>query len=464
MTFAAAVARMMLALAATGATGWAVARLFDRGLTRLEKAAWSFAVGLMVQCGILAGVFMMGARIGRGRLLAADALLVAASFAFRRPRRDRVPSRAGPSEKRGLALLFGAVAVSAWGLFLLQALSEPMWSTDYLAIWGLKGKIAFLASALPQRLFTDPALFWAHPEYPLLVPLSLQAFATLAGAWKDQVLALLWPACELATLFALAGFLERRVSSVAGAGAAALGALCFPLYRAVNAGTAEVPCALAFVLVGIAVLDVLDATSAARLARLAAASLFCVSIKQEGAAFVVFSAALLAVRLRGRPDRARSRALAALLAPLAIHSIVLRLVAGAQARRDFDFTLLLSPRRWPEMPALVATVLGRVLGTEARVALVPLLAIAAYLLLTRRGIGDALWPVFAAQTACYIVALSISAFGPSWAIDSAFRRLVLTLFPALTLVLCARALPSPGVTQTGSPPSVLPPKPEGSVS
>jgi Dolichyl-phosphate-mannose-protein mannosyltransferase len=439
MTFTSSLLRSGLGLVAAGFAGWAATRFFADGLSRLEIAAWSLAVGLLVQCAILLGCFAAGMEAGVETFLLGDALLVAASLVLLR-HRSEPQTQTGGSRGRWVAVVaLAVVAATAWGLSLVQALSEPMWATDYLAIWGLKGKIIFLGSGLPSRLFSDPALIWANRDYPVLVPLSLAALAKIAGAWNDQALALLWPACELATLLALVGFLGRRVSRSAGAGAAALSALCFPLYGPANIGTAEIPCALAFVLVCCAVLDVLDEASTARLARLAAASAFCVSIKQEGSTFVLFAAALLFVRLRKRPDRSGSRAVAALLAPLAVHAGLLRLLTGPQAHRAFDLTLLV-PRRWSELPPLFGTVVARLIGTEARAAFVALLAIAGYLLVTRRGIGDALWPIFAAQMGCYCVAFTLSAFGPTYAIDSAFRRLALTLFPSLTLLLCARRL------------------------
>ena len=184
------------------------------------------------------------------------------------------------------------------------------------------------------------------------------------------------------------------------------------------------------------------------------------SIKQEGSAFVLFAAVLLVVRLRQNPGRSWRAGAAVLLVPLAVHGVLLRFVTGPQTRRDFDFTLLL-PDRWPELPARAATVGARLVGTEAVAAMIPLLAIAGYLLVTRRGIGDPLWPVFGAQLCCYAAAFTLSAFGPTYAIDSAFRRLVLTLVPAFTLLLLARGSPVSGVIQAGRPPSVVPPNPEG---
>jgi hypothetical protein len=53
---------------------------------------------------------------------------------------------------------------------------------------------------------------------------------------------------------------------------------------------------------------------------------------------------------------------------------------------------------------------------------------------------DALLPVFAGQLLCYAIE-PVFSVDPTFAIDSAFRRIVMSLFPAFTLVLCARAGP-----------------------
>ena len=73
-------------------------------------------------------------------------------------------------------------------------------------------------------------------------------------------------------------------------------------------------------------------------------------------------------------------------------------------------------------------------------------AIAAYLLVTRRGILDPLLPVFRAQLACYAIAFSVSSFDPMYAIDGAFGRIAMSLFPAFALVPCGRAVAFPART------------------
>jgi hypothetical protein len=89
------------------------------------------------------------------------------------------------------------------------------------------------------------------------------------------------------------------------------------------------------------------------------------------------------------------------------------------------------------------------LGTEGRNALVPLAAIAVYFLVTRRGAGDAFIPVFAVQMLFYAIAFTVSSFDPLYAIDGAFRRITMSLFPAFTLVLCGRKISAAGSISPG---------------
>ncbi|HEY3171842.1 MAG TPA: hypothetical protein VGK86_04610 [Thermoanaerobaculia bacterium] len=433
MTFLAAAGGVLGGILAASAVGFSVSRLFAGDLTRAERTAWSLSTGFLVQSLLFLFCVSVAPGCGPAPVLALDLLVVAIALLI--PARGQVSTCHIEGQvstchfrSRGVLLLF-VVAAAACLLFLVQALAEPMWSTDFLAIWGLKGKTIATAGHVPRRLFDDPALYWAHREYPMLVPLSLATLASFAGGWDDQALALLFPVCELATLFALFGFFKRRVSSFAGAAACALTALCFPLYRAVNAGTAEVPFAFSLVLVSTAFLDSLSDRSPLVLTRLAMASLFCVSTKQEGTIFVLLLAAALWIRRRWDGW--------ALVAPPVVHWGLLYFLGGTQPRREFDFTFL-QPFRWPELAHRFTVVLGRILGTESLAAWLSLLAIVLYLLVTRRGLADPLLAVFALQILGYVAAFSISSYGPVWAADAAFSRVVATVFPAFTLVLGAR--------------------------
>ncbi len=428
---------VLVGLAAAYAAGAAVSRPFSRGLTGREKAGWSLAAGLLIQAACL--VILLAAGIGPRAipLLAAEAVVAGAALFLTRGSPSEPPPRPDGKRDRALVAILLGVAFAAWAIFLVGALANSMWATDFLAFWGYKGKVVFLTSEIPRRLFQDPALYFAHKEYPLLVPLSLTALASFVGEWNDQALALLFPVCEAVTLLALLGFLTRRVSAISGATAAALASVCFFLYRPANAGTAEVPFALGLVLLVSAALDFLARDSASSAWRLAVASLFCASLKQEGTLFATLVGITLFLLLRADDPRAGRRAATALVVPAAVHWVALYLLRGDQTRRDFDFTLF-TPARWTQLPPIFASVVGRMLGTEGRNVLPAILALTVFFLVTRRGVGDALVPVFASQMFFYAVAFTVSSFDPMYAIDGAFRRITMSLFPAFAIVLGAR--------------------------
>jgi hypothetical protein len=220
--------------------------------------------------------------------------------------------------------------------------------------------------------------------------------------------------------------------------ATCLAAFCFNLYNPVNAGTAEVPFALGAVLAACALLDLLEANSSQTRLRLALAALFCASAKQEGTLWIaLLGAVFLAVRgLRGW-KREEWKAAAAFAVPPTVHWVLLFLLRGPQTRRDFDFHFF-EPGHWANLLSRFAAVCARIATTEMREAALPLAAIVVFLLVTRRSFADVILPALAAQILCYSVAFSVSSFDPMYAVDGAFRRIALTLFPVLSLVLGAR--------------------------
>jgi len=450
----AALAGVLLGLGVATLCGWTIGRMFMAGLTGREKFAWSFAIGLMVQALALLVVVAVGARPTTAALLGIEAGIGIAALLAGILRRRAAPGWFPAGRKfDALAFALAAVAGAAWALFLLTAIADAPWATDFFAVWGYKAKIVYGAGSVPRRLFADPALDFAHPEYPLLVPLSLSALGVAAGRWNEPALALFYPACALATLLALWGFLARRVSRPAGALAAALSALCFFLYRPSNVGTAEIPFALAAVLAAVAASDFVLEASAGETARLAAAALFAASVKQEGALLSVLLAAAVWGKLRTTEARRARNGALALVLPVALHGVLQVVLRGHRPSRDFDLALL-SPGRWGELPARFGTALARLLSADVLPASVPLLAIVVLLIATERGAVDWLLGVLALQLLGYVAAFTLSAYGPAYAVDAAFSRIATTLFPALTLVLAARLMSSePAWAHQTSPPA-----------
>lgn len=428
---------VLIALTAATLSGLALGLRMFRGLSKSETFAWSLALGLMGQALMLLLLLMLPPphRMGPTVPLAlASAALLLPLLKSGTPSATESLRARLPIESRVLL----AVAAAGIALFAVVAVGEPMWTTDYIAVWGLKAKTIFLSYSIPGRLFSDPETAWSHPEYPLLVPLDLAAMAAWARGWDDRALALLYPLCQAATAAALFGFLARRGKAMGGAAAAALTAWLAPLYAPAHVGMADIPLALGFVLLASALCDAFETDSAGVRARLAAASLFCAATKSEGALFAVLAAvSWLVLRPRARPSMPT---LAALLAPPLAHGLLMRIARGSVPARDFDFTLL-EPSRWGAWLPRVPEAISRIVRVELVQSAIPVAAIVVFLLVTRRGLADRLLPLLGLQFLAYVAACSLSAFGVDWLVTTSFARLTLALVPALTLVLCARLSP-----------------------
>jgi hypothetical protein len=425
-------ALVLFFLATASAAGYGLVRLFPGGLTRTEALAWSFAAGQLIQEAIVLVILAFRLLPGPRKILAAEVLVVAGSFAWRRVGSGRAPARASEGMRWAPAILLG-VALAGILLFAAVALSAPMDATDFLAIWGMKGKTIFATSSIPARLFHDRALEWSHPEYPLGIPLWFSALASALRAWDDRALALLYPACQAATVLVLWGFLSRRTSREAAGVAAALAAFCLPLYSRGNVGTGEIPIALGFLLAATAACDVREQERRDAVWRFALASLFCAAVKQEGAFFVLLLAGSLLFLER---RRAWSPVVAALI-PVLAHGALLRILRGPVNRRDYDLTLL-EPDRWGELLSRATIVARRIVSVEVAHAALVLSAIVAFVLVTRRGLADWLAVPIAIQVLVYASVCALCAFGPLWLVQTSFSRITLALVPVLVLVLAAR--------------------------
>ena len=429
---------ILFLLTFTTAVGWAVSAFFGDGITRPERAAWALVCGLLVHAALYAIGIALGLEPGPRKLLAAEALIFVAALVLGRRRRE--PLRSAPTRENSGVLFVAALlaAVTGSAFFTASALAEPMWATDFLAIWGLKGKTIFFASGVPERLFRDPELAWAHPEYPLLLPLIFASVSAAVRDWNDHALALLYPLFQIGTALAAYGFLARRAGRAAGVIAAALIGLFLPLYRAGHVGMADIPLALGFVLVSTALLDALEDSSAAVRVRLALSALFCAGLKQEGLLYVVLLSVTMVVAAKRERRRHVPGHLAALLLLPVAHWGAMRLPSGKLDHADFDLSLL-GTDRWSDLPARAAEVATRIVKVELADAAIPLLAIAVFMVSTRRGSADLLLGALAAQVLIYAAVSALSAYGPTWHVQTSFARAVSALFPAFVLVLGARS-------------------------
>jgi hypothetical protein len=439
MTATASVGAVGAILLFAALAGWAASRgLFPRQPAyRAERFGWGVLLGLALLAATEAFGIALGFRPGRiVFILAALAAAFAGRFlAFR----SKPPAVAGPASSATgdpAGILLVAAAAAGVILFGLRAMTEPMWSNDFLAIWGLKGKAIFASGGLPAWLFDSDLAGFSHPEYPLGLPLVYAGLARVLGRWDDHAMALLFPAIQVATLAVLFGWLARRGASRRIAFAAcALLSLFEPLFSGFLTGLAEVPLSAAMLLVGSAMSDALDETDRGALRRLAVAAFLAGSLKNEGifVAGVAAAAALVAGRGRARSLRVAG---AGALGAVAAWGLG-RMARGPAALRDFDFGLLV-PGRLPELAARLADALRFAAGIAASSWPILLLVAVLFACGRRTASADRLLALAILCAAAYAIIPAFAVRGPEWMAKTTLPRTTAALAPLAAAGIAGR--------------------------
>ncbi len=430
-------------LLAACAIGWAVsgALVPSSPRHRAERLGWSYALA----CGVLIAFaplsLLVGVRPGWIAFLILAVLLAAASGrlalgggAGKIGRAevdwpawdDSPPFPAGEvwGEGRSRAFLKSLIILGVV-LYALRSLTEPMWANDFIAIWGLKGKTIFGASGYPERL---RGLEFAHPEYPLGLPLLYAGLAFLTGRWDDHAMALLFPLFQVATLLVLFGWLRRRGASSAVAGVAAATVAWFePLYSGFLTGMAEVPLAFGTLLFGTALADALDEANAGALRRLAFAAALIAALKNEGL-FLAVAGSLLAL-IFGAKSRWK-------IAVAALGSAVLVRALHVPWRSrlplaDFEWGLFSMER---VRDSIAAAVLLVGWATWAGLALLLVLVVLGH----HVPAGDRLLLLAACAAAAYLIIPAFAVRGPAWLIETTLPRTTAALAPLVAAGVAVR--------------------------
>ncbi len=405
---------------------------------RLERWGWSIAVASLLLAVEVVVSFAVRLPPGWIAFLAMAIGGIVAARRFRLPKLERTLD--DPVWRSPLALFLLALTLAGISIYAVRSLSEPMWSNDYLAVWGLKGKTMFGDVGIPQRLFRWAEFEFSNPGYPIGLPLVYAGLAFLLGRWDDHAMALLFPFFQLGTLLVLVGWLRRRGSDLVVALAAAAFVSNFGvLYSAWLSGMAEVPAAFTFLLVGMALWDVLDDTDPGSLRRLFLASLLAAATKNEGVFLVATAIAFLAFQAVRRRERrlwlGGAAALTAGLGSVLLH----RLVLGGHPVRGLDMDLLWRPglgsrvvetlrEEWiqlarPIWPGIVAVIVLVVLAPR-RLSANPILLVAS------------------ASVAIYLALPVLCPFGPGWLVHWTVGRITSALVPLLAAGIAMAACPT----------------------
>jgi hypothetical protein len=423
--------------------GWLAARALglDRPALAAERLVWGVALGLLLLAGVVPACFAVGLPPGWIPFLAGAAGLALLGRAFS-ARGGETPEATGsrPPEApraRPVSVFLGALLVLGVGVYALRCLTEPMWATDFLAIWGGKGKAIFGAGGLPAWLHRMPELGFTHPEYPLGLPFLYASFAFLLGYWDDHATALLFPVFQWATLLFLAAWLRRHGAPrpVPLAAAAAL-SLVEPLYRAFTTGMGEVPLSFFLLLLGASLVDALDREPGA-VRRLTVAALGAAALKNEGL-LAAAAAAVIALAARRTAKAVRWRAAAAALVPALSVRALQRLRMGPLPLRDFDFRLLLAP----ELPIRIGFDLRAIALETLGPGAFGLLLLAILFGAGRRSIPAVRLATLAAiLLSAYAILPAFAVLGPDWLVRTAFVRTSVSLAPLAAAAVVLRLAP-----------------------
>lgn len=82
--------------------------------------------------------------------------------------------------------------------YVLYATLAKVWEWDFWAIWGLKARTFLEIGGIDWHFLESRWNTFAHPDYPLLVPLNYDFVALVNGGWNDRWLALLGVASAVA--------------------------------------------------------------------------------------------------------------------------------------------------------------------------------------------------------------------------------------------------------------------------
>jgi hypothetical protein len=95
--------------------------------------------------------------------------------------------------------------------YALFATIAPLWEWDFWAIWGLKARVFLERGGIDWRFLESRWNVFAHPDYPLLVPLNYDFVVLLGGGWSDRWLGVLMVAWAAAALLIVRGLAAEEL-------------------------------------------------------------------------------------------------------------------------------------------------------------------------------------------------------------------------------------------------------------
>ena len=84
--------------------------------------------------------------------------------------------------------------------YTMYATAASLWEWDFWAIWALKARVFLEEGSIDWRFLESSWNSFAHPDYPVLLPLNFDFIALVSGSWSDRWLGLYFVALGVALL------------------------------------------------------------------------------------------------------------------------------------------------------------------------------------------------------------------------------------------------------------------------
>jgi hypothetical protein len=125
------------------------------------------------------------------------------------------PPRPTTNDQRPTPHVLDFITVLTLAGYSLYATLAPLWEWDYWAIWGLKARVFLERGGIDWRFLESRWNVFAHPDYPLLVPLNYDFAALIGGGWSDRWLGVLFVAWAAAALLIVRGLAALELTPLA---------------------------------------------------------------------------------------------------------------------------------------------------------------------------------------------------------------------------------------------------------
>jgi hypothetical protein len=355
---------------------------------------------------------LMGVRWSAWNVTLPALAIAVTAVVFTKPRINRVR-----------LTLIDALTLVTIAAYALYATVARVWEWDFWAIWGLKARTFYELGTIDWRFLESRWNDFAHPDYPLLLPLNYVYAALVGGGWSDRWLGAITVAYGVAVILIIRELVARETTPMI-AGAIAFGATAFALSGFI--GLAEEPliafaaAAILFLRRAILFDDMRAMRHGALLAGLAACS------KNEGVALLVTILVALAL---SRPRIAwRFWPAFALWFPWAIIRVVHRLPTDL-ARGSFVTRVM---HRAAHLGAVGMLLLRDLHAPWIWAAVLVALLVVPHALRVRERFVQL---VFVLQAAIYVVAYLGTPFSIEWQIETSWPRLVAQVATPLLVVV-----------------------------